>query len=158
MPLPCGFALMIIAGVTRLFRAFPIGIAFVLFGLAGATALFMPMAEPWLESLGNLNLILFFIVLVGATVIARVPIAIAFVIAILALGLPFVIRLTVVEGVATATEVSTIGIAYTIIVGLLIYRQFNWSRIAPMLVETASLSGVILLILGAATAMAWALT
>ena len=75
-----------------------------------------------------------------------------------ALALPFVIRFTVVEGVATATEVSTIGIAYTIVVGLLIYRQFDWSRIVPMLVETASLSGVILLILGAATAMAWALT
>src|SRR3984957_5072852 len=82
----------------------------------------------------------------------------AFVIAVPALALPFVIRFTVVEGVATATEVSTIGIVYTIVVGLLIYRQFNWSRIVPMLVETASLSGVILLILGAATAMAWALT
>src|SRR3984885_5593829 len=341
MPLPCGFALMIIVGVIRLFRAFP------LIGLAAATALFIPMAEPWLESLGNLNLILFFIGLVGATVLAGVPIAIAFavgtfaymvfttdvpmllfvgrfyegmshlillaiplfvflglliemtgmaramvdflasllghvrgglsyvlvgamylvsgisgskaadmaavapalfpemikrgsepgdlvallsatgaqtetvppslvlitigsvtgvsigalftggllpslvlavglclvirrryrhqdmsgirrasmaqvgrafVIAIPALALPFVIRFTVVEGVATATEVSTIGIAYTIIVGLLIYRQFNWSRLVPMLVETASLSGVILLILGAATAMAWALT
>ena len=64
----------------------------------------------------------------------------------------------VVEGVATATEVSTIGIAYTIVIGLLVYRRFDWSRIGPMLVETASLSGVILLILGAATAMAWALT
>ncbi len=347
MPLPCGFALMILVGVIRLFRAFPIGIAFLLIGLTAATAVFAPMAEPWLESLGNLNLILFFIGLVGATVLAGVPIAIAFavgtfaymvfttdvpmllfvgrfyegmshlillaiplfvflglliemtgmaramvdflasllghirgglsyvlvgamylvsgisgskaadmaavapalfpemikrgsepgdlvallsatgaqtetvppslvlitigsvtgvsigalftggllpslvlavglcavirrryrhqdmsgicrasmaqvgrafVIAIPALALPFVIRFTVVEGVATATEVSTIGIAYTIIVGLLIYRQFNWSRMVPMLVETASLSGVILLILGAATAMAWALT
>ena len=36
-----------------------------------------------------------------------------FVIAIPALILPFVIRAAVVEGVATATEVSTIGIAYT---------------------------------------------
>jgi TRAP-type C4-dicarboxylate transport system permease small subunit len=78
MPLPCGFALMIIVGVIRLFRAFPISIAFLLIGLAGATALFMPMAEPWLESLGNLNLILFFILLVGATVLVGVPIAIAF--------------------------------------------------------------------------------
>jgi tripartite ATP-independent transporter DctM subunit len=82
----------------------------------------------------------------------------AFVIALPALALPFVIRFTVVEGVATATEVSTIGIAYTIVAGLLIYRQFDWTRIMPMLVETASLSGVILLILGAATSMAWALT
>jgi tripartite ATP-independent transporter DctM subunit len=31
---------------------------------------------------------------------------------------PFIIRTAVVEGVATATEVSTIGVAYTVIVGL----------------------------------------
>ncbi len=75
-----------------------------------------------------------------------------------ALALPFVIRSSVIEGVATATEVSTIGIVYSLIVGLLIYRQFDWSRLAPMLVQTASLSGAILLIVGAATAMAWAIT
>ncbi len=347
LPLPCGFALMILVAVIRLFRTFPPGLALVLLGLAAATAGFAPLADPWLESLGNLNLILFFVGLVGAAVLAGVPIAIAFavgtfaymvlttdvpmllfvgrfyegmshlillavplfvflglliemtgmaramvdflasllghvrgglsyvlvgamylvsgisgskaadmaavapalfpemikrgaapgdlvallsatgaqtetvppslvlitigsvtgvsigalftggllpslvlavglcivirqryrkqdmsgirratmaevgrafVISLPALALPFVIRLTVVEGVATATEVSTIGIAYTIIVGLLIYRRFNWSRIVPMLVETAALSGVILLILGAATSMAWALT
>jgi tripartite ATP-independent transporter DctM subunit len=80
------------------------------------------------------------------------------VIALPALALPFVIRSSVIEGVATATEVSTIGIVYSLIVGLLVYRQFDWSRIAPMLVQTASLSGAILLIVGAATAMAWAIT
>ena len=75
-----------------------------------------------------------------------------------ALGLPVVIRTAVVEGVATATEVSTIGIVYTVLVGMLIYRQFDWRRIYPMLVDAASLSGAILLVVGAATAMAWALT
>ena len=346
-PLPCGFAMMLIVGVIRLFRVFPAGLALALLVVAAAAALFAPMADPWLESLGNLNLILFFIGVVGATVLAGVPIAIAFavgtfaymvlttevpmllfvgrfyegmshlillavplfvflglliemtgmaramvdflasllghvrgglsyvlvgamylvsgisgskaadmaavapalfpemikrgaapgdlvallaatgaqtetvppslvlitigsvtgvsigalftggllpslvlavglcvvvrwryrdqdmlgirratmaqvgralVISVPALALPFVIRFTVVEGVATATEVSTIGIVYTIVVGLLIYRQFDWSRMVPMLVETASLSGVILLIVGAATSMAWALT
>ncbi len=82
----------------------------------------------------------------------------SFFVAIPALLLPFVIRGAVVQGVATATEVSTIGIAYTILVGLLVYRQFDWRRIYPMLVDTASLSGAILLIVGGATAMAWALT
>jgi tripartite ATP-independent transporter DctM subunit len=346
-PLPCGFGMMLIVGVIRLFRVFPAGLALALLVVAAAAALFAPMADPWLESLGNLNLILFFIGVVGATVLAGVPIAIAFavgtfaymvlttevpmllfvgrfyegmshlillavplfvflglliemtgmaramvdflasllghvrgglsyvlvgamylvsgisgskaadmaavapalfpemmkrgaapgdlvallaatgaqtetvppslvlitigsvtgvsigalftggllpslvlavglcvvvrwryrdqdmlgirratmaqvgralVISVPALALPFVIRFTVVEGVATATEVSTIGIVYTIVVGLLIYRQFDWSRMVPMLVETASLSGVILLIVGAATSMAWALT
>ncbi len=75
-----------------------------------------------------------------------------------ALLLPFVIRTAVVEGVATATEVSTIGVAYTVLVGLLVYRQFDWRRLFPMLVETATLSGAILFIVGGATAMAWALT
>ena len=82
----------------------------------------------------------------------------AFVIALPALALPFIIRFAVVEGVATATEVSTIGIAYGVLAGLLIYRQFDWKRVFPMLVDTASLSGSILLIIGAATAMAWGLT
>ena len=81
-----------------------------------------------------------------------------FLVAIPGLGLPMVIRTAVVEGVATATEVSTIGILYTVVVGLLVYRQFDWKRVYPILVETASLSGAILLVVGAATAMAWALT
>jgi tripartite ATP-independent transporter DctM subunit len=80
------------------------------------------------------------------------------VIALPALALPFVIRYAVVEGIATATEVSTIGIVYAFVVGLLIYRQFDWRRLMPMLVETASLSGAILLIIGTATGMAWGLT
>jgi tripartite ATP-independent transporter DctM subunit len=81
-----------------------------------------------------------------------------FLIAIPAIALPFVIRFAVVEGIATATEVSTIGIVYSVLAGLLIYRQFDWRRIYPMLVTTAALSGAILLIIGAATGMAWALT
>jgi len=72
--------------------------------------------------------------------------------------LPVVIRSAVVEGVATATEVSTIGIAYAVVMGLLVYRQFDWRRLYPMLLDTAALSGAILLIIGTATAMAWALT
>jgi tripartite ATP-independent transporter DctM subunit len=80
------------------------------------------------------------------------------IIALPALALPFVIRYAVVEGIATATEVSTIGIVYAFVVGLLVYRHFDWRRLMPMLVETASLSGAILLIIGTATGMAWGLT
>lgn len=75
-----------------------------------------------------------------------------------AIALPFVIRAAVVEGVATATEVSTIGIAYAVLAGILIYRQFDWRRLERMLVDTASLTGAIIFIIGCATAMAWGLT
>ncbi len=93
--------------------------------------------------------------------ISRVPLrqaAISFVVALPALALPFLIRTAVVEGVATATEVSTLGVVYTAVAGLFVYRQFDWRRLYPMLIETASLSGAILFIIGTATAMAWALT
>ncbi len=68
------------------------------------------------------------------------------------------IRSAVVEGLATPTEVSTIGIAYTVLVGIFLYGPFPWRRLPAMLVDTAILSGAILFIVGAATAMAWALT
>ncbi|WP_426610010.1 TRAP transporter large permease subunit [Bradyrhizobium sp. McL0616] len=85
-----------------------------------------------------------------------VPRAVA--LALPALILPFVIRTAVVEGIATATEVSTIGIAYTLLAGLTIYRPFQWRRCYPLLVETAALSASILFVIGAANGMAWALT
>jgi tripartite ATP-independent transporter DctM subunit len=79
-------------------------------------------------------------------------------VALPAIALPFVIRAAVVEGVATATEVSTIGIVYSVLVGVFIHRQFDVARLKPMLVETASLTGAIIFIVGCATAMAWGLT
>jgi tripartite ATP-independent transporter DctM subunit len=79
-------------------------------------------------------------------------------IALPALALPFVIRAAVVEGVATATEVSTLGIVYALVAGAVVYRGMDWRRLGPMLVGTAALSGAILLIIGTATAMAWGLT
>ena len=84
-----------------------------------------------------------------------------FVIALPALALPMLIRVVVIEGAATATEVSTIGIAYTLIAGVLLHlcgRRIEWRRFYSLLLDTASLSGAILLIIGLATAMAWALT
>ena len=82
----------------------------------------------------------------------------SFVVALPALALPFLIRAAVVEGIATATEVSTIGIMYSAVAGLVVYRRFDWAALRPMLVSTACLSGAILLIIGTATAMAWGLT
>jgi tripartite ATP-independent transporter DctM subunit len=81
-----------------------------------------------------------------------------FLIAAPALMLPIIIRAAVMEGVATATEVATIGIAYAIVIGILFYRSFNLREFYPALVGTAALSGTILFIIGAATCMSWALT
>ncbi|HEY0381092.1 MAG TPA: TRAP transporter large permease subunit [Candidatus Elarobacter sp.] len=85
-------------------------------------------------------------------------IVMAFVVAIPGLILPLVIRYFVVQGIATATEVSVVGIIYTLLVGVLIYRGFKWRTLYPTLIETVSLAGAILLIIATATAMGWALT
>ena len=85
---------------------------------------------------------------IGASLLVAAP----------ALALPVLIRFAVVRGVATATEVSTLGIAYAAVVGRLAFQRIGAARIYAALVDTASLSGAILLIIGTATAMAWALT
>lgn len=85
---------------------------------------------------------------VASTLVAALP----------GLLLPLLIRYAVVEGIATATEVSTLGVAYALVVGILFYRPVQWHRLYPALVETAALSGAILFVIGAASAMAWALT
>jgi tripartite ATP-independent transporter DctM subunit len=97
----------------------------------------------------------------NATLSVRAPlrvIGIAFFVAIPGLILPLVIRYFVVQGIATATEVSVVGIIYTLLVGVLIYRGFKWRTLYPTLIETVSLAGAILLIIATATAMGWALT
>jgi tripartite ATP-independent transporter DctM subunit len=75
-----------------------------------------------------------------------------------ALVLPFLIRSAVGGGVATATEVSTIAVLYALIIGQVMYGGIGVRKFYDMLVETAALSGAILLILGAASAMAWSIT
>jgi len=75
-----------------------------------------------------------------------------------ALVLPFLIRGAVGGGVATATEVSTIAVLYAMAIGALMYGGISLRQVYAMLVETAALSGAILMILGTALAMAWAIT
>jgi tripartite ATP-independent transporter DctM subunit len=97
----------------------------------------------------------------NATLSARAPmrtIAWSFFVAIPGLLLPLLIRYFVVAGIATATEVSVVGIIYTLLVGVVIYRGFDWKTFYPTLIETVSLAGAILLIIATATAMGWALT
>jgi tripartite ATP-independent transporter DctM subunit len=81
-----------------------------------------------------------------------------FIVALPALALPLLIRSFVVNGVATATEVATVGVIYSFLCGFLIYREFPRRELYEMLVKTASLSGALLFIIGMANAMAWALT
>ena len=74
-----------------------------------------------------------------------------------ALVLPFLIRSAVGSGVATATEVSTIAVLYALLIGKWLYGGLSARQVYRMLVDTAALSGAILLILGTASGMAWSI-
>lgn len=85
-------------------------------------------------------------------------IARTFGIALPSLALPLIIRAAVLEGVATATEVAVIGIAYSFVIGLVTMRTISVRRMAEMLVETTAMSGAVTVIIAMAGAMSWALT
>ena len=124
-------------------------------------ALFTGGLLPAAFAAAGLGLLVFFrtrhdrpeVVRAGAREVGRL-----FVIAVPALLLPFVIRYAVLAGITTATEVATVGVVYSILVGIAVYRCFDWRRLLPILIETAALSGAILLIIGSASTMGWALT
>ena len=86
--------------------------------------------------------------LIGRTLLVAAP----------ALVLPFLIRSAVSGGVATATEVSTIAVVYALFIGMVLYGGISRRTFYAMLVETAALTGAILMILGTAVSMAWAIT
>lgn len=88
------------------------------------------------------------LVLVGRVLLIAAP----------ALALPFLIRIAVGEGIATATEVSTFAVVYALAAGAVIYGGIRPTALYRMLVETASMSGAILIIMGTASAAAWVLT
>ena len=78
-----------------------------------------------------------------------------FLVAAPALLLPFLIRGAVGGGIATATEVSTLAVLYAMLTGMFLYGGIGLRKFYDMLVETAALTGAILIILGTALSMAW---
>ncbi|MGC8468411.1 MAG: TRAP transporter large permease subunit [Acetobacteraceae bacterium] len=75
-----------------------------------------------------------------------------------ALVLPFVIRFCVIDGVATATEVATIGTIYAIILGVVFYGGFKPAALYESAAKSVGLAGAIMFIIAIATAMSWTLT
>jgi tripartite ATP-independent transporter DctM subunit len=58
-------------------------------------------------------------------------------------------------GVFTATEIAGVAAAYSLIVGMFIYRTLKWSQIPNILRQTAKETSVILLIVAAASPFSW---
>lgn len=77
--------------------------------------------------------------------------------AIPALAMPILILLGIVGGIFTVTETSAIAVFYALLVGIFVYRELTVAGFMAALRETVHLTGVIMIIVGAAQLFAWQL-
>jgi len=77
--------------------------------------------------------------------------------AVWALLMPIFIIFGIRTGVFNVTECSAIAVVYALFVGTVIYRELTLKRIYHALVETARLTAVIMIVVGAARIFSWIL-
>jgi tripartite ATP-independent transporter DctM subunit len=68
---------------------------------------------------------------------------------------PVIILGGILGGIVTPTEAGMIGVIYALILGLFVYREIKPRDLMPILVNTASLTGMILLLVGTASLLSW---
>jgi C4-dicarboxylate transporter DctM subunit len=78
--------------------------------------------------------------------------------AVVPLLMPVLIFGGILTGIFTATEAGAVAVAYGLIVGVLIYRVIDGRRMYAILLETARVSGQIMLLVGTASLFAWLLS
>jgi tripartite ATP-independent transporter DctM subunit len=74
---------------------------------------------------------------------------------ILALIMPVIILGGILGGIVTPTEAASIAVAYSLIIGVFVYRSISIRDMYDMLVRTARITGVIFVIIGFATVLGW---
>ena len=78
--------------------------------------------------------------------------------AILPLGMPAMILLGLMFGVFTPTEAGAFAVAYALALGAFVYRTLTMANLRRALVDSAILTGEVLLVVGFSTALGWALS
>jgi tripartite ATP-independent transporter DctM subunit len=75
--------------------------------------------------------------------------------AVLPLLTPVIILGGILGGIVTPTEASMAGVIYALILGVFVYRELQWRDLMSILVNTASMSGMVLLLVGTASLLSW---
>ena len=78
--------------------------------------------------------------------------------AFLALLTPIIIIGGIMSGMFTATESGAIAVAYSLVVGLFIYKELTLKKIYDLLLDTAKTTGVVLIVVAFASLFTWVLT
>ena len=75
--------------------------------------------------------------------------------AIPALIAPAIILGGILSGVFTATESAAVAVLYALLVSVLLYRELTWEKVKRVLISTVRLTGVVIGLVGAASAIAY---
>jgi tripartite ATP-independent transporter DctM subunit len=74
---------------------------------------------------------------------------------ILPLLAPVIILGGILGGIVTPTEAAVLAVLYALVLGLVIYRELRPRDLMPILVNTASLTGMVMLLVGTASVLSW---
>ena len=78
--------------------------------------------------------------------------------AFLSLMLIFIVLGGILGGVFTATEAAVISVAYAFVLEVVVYRDIKLRDMFGILCDAAKTTGVVMIIIGASTAMSWIMT
>ncbi|WZL74379.1 TRAP transporter large permease [Clostridiaceae bacterium 35-E11] len=78
--------------------------------------------------------------------------------AFLALLTPIIIIGGIMSGVFTATESGAIAVAYSLVIGLFVYKELTMKKIYELLLDTAKTTGIVLIVVAFASLFTWVLT
>ncbi len=78
--------------------------------------------------------------------------------AMIPLLMPIIIFGGILGGIFTATEAGAVAVVYGLIVGVVVYRAIDLKRLYAILLETARVSGQVMLLVGVASLFAWILS
>jgi tripartite ATP-independent transporter DctM subunit len=79
-------------------------------------------------------------------------------IALPALFAPVLLVGGIVLGIGTPTEISSSAVIYSILLGLVVYREISLKGIWKLVVDSSSVAGMVLFIVSTASAFSWSLT
>jgi C4-dicarboxylate transporter, DctM subunit len=77
--------------------------------------------------------------------------------AVIPLMTPLIIFGGIFSGATTITESAVLAVAYSVVVGTMIYKEMSWKTTWRVFVDSASTSGVAMLLVGTATVFGWSL-
>lgn len=63
----------------------------------------------------------------------------------------------IVAGIFTATEASAIAVLYTLVLGF-IYKEITWKQLPDVLLNSASTTAIVMLLIGASMSMSWVMS